>query len=82
MNTPQITYPCRWSFTLIGNDEDAMRNAVAEYIAKDTCRLTRSRKSSSGKYASLHLDTEVASEEERNRLFAALKAMPAIKMVL
>jgi putative lipoic acid-binding regulatory protein len=82
MNTPRITYPCRWSFTLIGTDANAMRAAAAENLPNDTFRLTPSKRSRSGKYTSLHLDTEVASEDDRNRLFAALKANPAIKMVL
>jgi putative lipoic acid-binding regulatory protein len=82
MSKPQMTYPCRWSFTLIGSEEKAMRAAVAECLGDDAYRLTPSRKSRSGKYISLHLNTKVASEAERKRLFAALGAMSAIKMVL
>lgn len=82
MSKPVATYPCRWSFTLIGTEEKAMRADVAEILGKDAYRLTPSKKSRSGKYVSLHLDTEVASEVARNRLFAALKASPTIKMVL
>ncbi len=82
MGTPRITYPCRWSFTLIGTDEGSIRNAAAECLGEKTYRLKPSKKSRGGKYISLHLDTDVSSEEERNRLFAALKALPAIRMVL
>ncbi|MDJ0989944.1 MAG: DUF493 domain-containing protein [Desulfobacterales bacterium] len=82
MSTPQITYPCRWSFTLIGTDETAMRAAAAECLGTNAYRLNPSRQSRSGKYTSLHLDTEVSSEDERNRLFTALKAHAAVKMVL
>lgn len=82
MNKPAVIYPCRWSFTLIGTEEITMRAAVAGCLGENAYRLTPSRKSRSGKYISLHLDTEVASEEARNRLFAVLKAKPAIKMVL
>ncbi len=82
MNAPAITYPSRWSFTLIGTEEEPVRAAVAEHLGKRDYRLTPSKKSRSGKYISLHLETEVESEAERNRLFAAFKAMPAIKMVL
>ena len=82
MNTPRITYPCQWSFTLIGTDEAEMRAAAAACLSPAAYRLTPSRKSRSGKYTSLHLDTEVSSEDERNRLFTALKAHAAVKMVL
>ena len=82
MNKPAVTYPCRWSFTLIGTEESAVRAAAAECLAGNVYRLTASRQSRSGKYISLHLDTEVASEEDLNRQFAALKAAPAIRMVL
>ncbi len=82
MDTPRISYPCRWSFTLIGTDEAALSAAAAACLGKNAYRLAPSRKSSGGKYTALHLDTEVASEDERNRLFAALKAHAAVKMVL
>ena len=82
MTSPHITYPCQWSFTLIGTGGKSIRAAAAECLQERPYRLTPSKKSRSGKYISLHLDTEVVSEEDRNRLFAALKAKPAIKMVL
>lgn len=82
MNEPAVTYPCQWSFTLIGSEEKAMRASVAACLKKDTYRLAPSKKSHSGKYVSLHLDTEVVSEDERNRLFACLKDAPVIKMIL
>lgn len=82
MNEPAVTYPCQWSFTLIGSAEKAMRASVAACLKENTYRLTPSKKSRSGKYVSLHLDTEVASEDERNRLFACLKDAQVIKMIL
>jgi putative lipoic acid-binding regulatory protein len=82
MNKPRITYPCRWSFTLIGSDETDMRAAAADCLGARDYGLEWSRQSRSGRYTSLHLDTTVGSEADRNRLFAALKARPAIKMVL
>lgn len=82
MDKPTVTYPCRWSFTLIGTDPQAVCDNVAECLPSDAYRLTPSKKSRNGKYVSLHLDTEVASEEARNRLFARLKAAPSVKMIL
>lgn len=77
-----LTYPCKWSFTLIGTDAGAIGDSVASYLKPRGYHLTLSNKSRTGKYVSLHLETEVASEDERNRLFACLQATPAIKMIL
>jgi len=79
---PAVTYPCNWSFTLIGTDAEAIRDSVAACLKPDGYRLAPSHKSRTGKFVALHLDTEVASEDARNRLFARLQAAPAIKMIL
>ena len=82
MSEPALTYPCRWSFTLIGTDAEAIRASAAECLAGREYRLAPSRQSRGGKYVSAHLDTDVSSEAVRNRLFACLQAAPAIKMIL
>ena len=82
MPKPALTYPCNWSFTLIGTDAEAIRENVAACLKPYVYRLTPSNKSRTGKFVSLHLDTEVASEDARKRLFARLQAAPAIKMIL
>lgn len=82
MPKPAVTYPCNWSFTLIGTDGQAIRDSVAACLKPDGYRLTPSNKSRTGKFVSLHLDTKVTSEDARNRLFARLQAAPSIKMIL
>ena len=82
MSGPAVTYPCRWSFTLIGTDAKAIRASAEECLTGREYRLTPSRQSRGGKYVSAHLDTDVSSEAARNRLFACLKAASAIKMIL
>lgn len=82
MNDPIVTYPCRWSFTLIGVDAAAIRASAEGCLAGREYRLALSRQSRGGKYVSLHLDTDVSSEAARNRLFTSLKAAPAIKMII
>ena len=82
MQKPAVTYPCNWSFTLIGTDAEAIRESVAACLKPNVYRLTPSNKSRTGKFVSLHLETEVASEDERNRLFARLQKTPSIKMML
>lgn len=82
MPKPAVTYPCNWSFTLIGTDADAIRESVAACLKPNVYRLTPSNKSRTGKFVALHLDTEVSSEEARNRLFSRLQTGSAIKMIL
>ena len=82
MEKPTVTYPCKWSFTLIGSDAAAVQESVAACLKSHPYDLKPSNKSRTGKYVSLHLETPVASEDERNRLFACLKAAPSIKMIL
>lgn len=82
MDKSAVTYPCRWSFTLIGSDAMAIQASVATCLESRRYDLKPSNKSRTGKYVSLHLETPVASEEERDQLFARLKASPAIKMIL
>ena len=82
MPKPALTYPCNWSFTLIGTDAQAIHDTVADCLKHDAYHLTPSNKSCTGKYISLHLETEVTSEDARNRLFARLQAAPSIKMIL
>ncbi len=82
MSKPAVTYPCRWSFTLIGADAKAIRESVAAGLKSRSYNLTPSNKSRTGKYVALHLETEVVSEDARNRLFARLQEAPSIKMIL
>jgi uncharacterized protein len=77
-----LTYPCQWTFTLIGPNAQAIRESVAACLQPNDYHLTPSNKSRTGKFVSLHLETEVASEDERNRLFVRLQKAPSIKMIL
>jgi len=82
MPQPVVTYPCTWSFTLIGTNAQAVRDTVASCLQPNRYQLTPSNKSRTGKFVSLHLETEVISEEARNRLFTRLQEAPSIKMIL
>ncbi|MBD3264231.1 MAG: DUF493 family protein [Candidatus Omnitrophica bacterium] len=79
---PRIGYPCEWSYTVIGRDEEIMRGAVSEVMDDKKFTLSFSKKSSGGKYISLNIKTLVFSEEERNKIYTSLCATEAIKMVL
>jgi putative lipoic acid-binding regulatory protein len=86
---PAIDYPCRWTYKVVGTDEEDLRRAVKVMLGvcldrggDRTFELGISRTSSAGTYTSLNLTLEVASEEERNALYAGLKDCPEVRMVL
>ncbi|MCK9196355.1 MAG: DUF493 domain-containing protein [Syntrophales bacterium] len=77
-----INYPCPWSYQIIGADEDSLRRAVAEIIQDRTYRMVLSRSSEKGKYRSFQLEIVVESEGHRLAVYEALRAHPAVKIVL
>jgi putative lipoic acid-binding regulatory protein len=79
---PQIDYPCSWEYKVIGNDEFALRQAVAEVMADVEYEVSFSHFSRTGKYCSLSVELTVVDEEQRRSLFAALKQHDDILLVL
>ncbi|HAJ27346.1 MAG TPA: DUF493 domain-containing protein [Syntrophus sp. (in: bacteria)] len=77
-----IDYPSSWSYQIIGADEDGLRRAVGEIIQDRTYRMVLSRSSEKGKYQSFQLEVVVESEGHRLAVYEALRAHPAVKIVL
>ena len=87
---PEVEYPCRWGYKVIGTEQEAVEVAARECV--DNClgsdlesrdmKLDPSRKSAGGKYVSWSLSLRVDSLAERDALFAALSAHVAVKMVI
>lgn len=82
MQQQGLDYPCQWSFRIIGRDPELMKRHVAGYMKQTRYRLTASNTSRSGKYVSLNLETKVSSEEDRNQLYADLKNLSCVTLVL
>jgi uncharacterized protein len=78
----QISYPCSWVYKVIGEDQQMVRQAIAEIIQERRCIITRSNSSRSGKYHCLNVELVIQNEELRNNLYRTLKSHPSIKMVL
>ncbi|MEC4678043.1 MAG: DUF493 domain-containing protein [Nitrospirota bacterium] len=81
------TYPCEWTYKVIGYQETAIRQAILEVLmdkARDKAfEVSFSNQSRTLKYVSLNLDCMLESETEREEIYMALKKKhPAIKMVL
>ena len=78
---PEITYPCLWSYKVIGENHDALREAILVACAPHPVDITYSRASSSGKYHSLEARLVVADEVARLAIFDCLKTHPAVKIL-
>lgn len=79
---PQIDYPCKWSYKIIGLSVDDMITAVEEIVINLEYDLTPSNISKKGKYFSLNITVVVPSEVVRDLIFQNLNKHPAIKYVM
>jgi len=78
----ELTYPCSWSYKLIGYEKEAIQKAIHEVIIEREHSLEHSNSSKAGKYVSMNLELVIQNEDERNFIYEALKAHQNIKMVL
>lgn len=78
---PVIEYPCSWTYKIIGTNEAKLKSTVNE-ILSEPFKLTPSKVSKKGKYISLNLKIQVASETHRNEIYAKLSDSDNIKMVM
>ena len=78
----ELTYPCSWSYKLIGYEKQALQKAIHDVILEREHDLKHSNNSKTGKYISMNLSLIIQNEDERNFIFEALKKHQNIKMVL
>jgi SAM-dependent methyltransferase len=77
-----LEYPCRWGYKVIGGAEDELRRAVSEVAQDRSCTVELSRTSRTEKYTCLNVTMTVYDEDDRTRVYDALKSHPAIRLVL
>ena len=82
MKTPEITYPCNWSYKVISSDKEYIARTIPELLESREYEFAESNQSSTGKYTSFSISLRVSSEAERNNIFNILKCLPSVKMVL
>ncbi len=82
MKKAEIEYPCSWPYRIIGQDDQAMRAAAELIIGNKEYKIDISRSSRGGKYISLVVETVVADEQERLRIYNGFCEHADIKMVL
>ncbi len=79
---PQIDYPCKWPYKIIGDNIEEMINAVENVVTDLEYDLTPSNISRKGKYFSLNIIVVVPSEKVRDLIFQNLNKHVAIKYVM
>jgi putative lipoic acid-binding regulatory protein len=79
---PELTYPCRWEYKIIGASQRDIEQAVREVVVPLEYALDISNTSRGGKYCSALLKVVVPDEEIRRGLFTRLKAHRFVIMVL
>ena len=79
---PEINYPCKWQYKIIGESATVITELVAEIVHERDYSLTRSNVSSGGRYVSMSLELTVDSEERRLELYRLFADNPTVKVVL
>jgi len=80
---PTITYPCTWTFRIIGKNPSAIKHAVSTLIPNmDSYSLKPGNTSKKGNYVSWHLTLVVLSEDQKNTYKKDLLKQPCIHFIL
>ena len=77
-----IRYPVRWTYKVIGSDEDRLRDAIGAVVGEAEHTISYSHTSSGGRYISLTADVVVESEDQRNHLFGQLGSHTDVRVVI
>ena len=79
---PEIIYPTKWEYKIIGSDVDEMINAVEIIVKEFDYELVPSNISKKANYFSMNVIVLVPTEEFRDKIFKELTEHPAINFVI
>lgn len=79
---PEISYPCRWGYKIIGRDKAALKACIAEVMGDKEHLFAPGNASKTGKFHTCNASCTVDSQEERDTLFKAFADHEAVKMVM
>jgi putative lipoic acid-binding regulatory protein len=79
---PNIDYPTKWGFKLIGRDKDALLKCIKEAMGEKEHLCSLGNKSKTGKFHSYNASCNVESEEERNKIFKFFEDHDDVDMVI
>jgi putative lipoic acid-binding regulatory protein len=80
-NRPEITYPCEWSYKIIGNNIDKILEAIENAVSGLKYDVTPSNISKNGNYYSLNLKLTVPNEVVRDLIYQKLDSSDSVKIV-
>jgi len=78
---PEITYPCEWSYKIIGNNIDKILEAIENAVSGLKYDVTPSNISKNGNYYSLNLKLTVPNEVVRDLIYQKLDRSESVKIV-
>ena len=79
---PEINYPAKWDYKIIGSSVENMLKAVEETVVGLDYQVTPSKISKNEKYFSLNVAVVVPSEISRDIIFQNFSSHPDIKVVI
>jgi putative lipoic acid-binding regulatory protein len=79
---PQIVYPTRWGFKLIGRDKEKLLACIKEVMGEKEHLCSVGNASRTGKFHSYNASCEVESQEERDRIFKYFQDHKDVYMVI
>lgn len=79
---PEITYPCAWTYTVIGEDLQHLHQAIVAACSPQEVLVSPSRRSSKGRYVSVNAELVVPDEAVRLAIYERLKMSAAVRLVL
>lgn len=82
MEKPSITYPCKWSYRLIGEDGELMIKEIPAKMGRIKHEISPANRSKQGKYVSINIEAIVRSDDERLSVVPLLQGIPTVRMVM
>jgi len=79
---PEIIYPCVWTYSVMGQDEEDLLLVVGEIMRGREHKTSFARQTPHKKYTAMHVDVLVQDKADRDALFDAFKDHPKVKFVL
>lgn len=80
--TPEITYPCRWGYRVVGVSEADLRALIALVCGDADHVIHGVQPSRAGTYVSVHVSITVRDEAHRTGVYHSLAQDAAVKVVL
>ena len=77
-----LNYPCKWTYKVIGKNDQDIKKAVKEILDQREYTLKPSNSSKQGKFKSFTLDLLVHNDDDRKTLYDILCKHDKINMVL